>query len=601
MSEETKRRPILGQFKSIRSAILVSFTATLLLALLIFLVIALNYTSKTVLENSTDYTSQLINQVNYDIDSYIDYMENISSMLANSSDVQGYFFDGEGKYQDSDDSRKSRLKAQFKTVMDSREDIANIAIVTNDKKSMVNQGADFLNWTVDIQSLDWYQAALASKDGLALSSSHVQNAIKSSYQWVITLSRALVNDRTNRRDGVFFIDLNYSAISTLCNNNKIGQKGYIFILDKDGNIIYHPKQQLMYGGLKTEYIDEIMSSKEPFLEIQDGADTRLYTMSTSDKTGWTVVGMAYTSELLKNSRQTQLLYVLVTLILLLLVVCLSMGIAGAITKPVSKLRDAMFRVEHGEFAEANVEVTVNNEIGSLTNSFNLMTDQIQKLMNQNTYEQKQKRKSELRALQAQINPHFLYNTLDSIIWMAEGRKNREVVLMTSALARLLRQSISSENELVSIGQEIDYVKNYLAIQKMRYKDKLEYEIEMDPALAGVQIIKLVLQPLVENSIYHGLKYKEGMGHLWIRGYKDDTRVYIEIKDDGVGMEKEVQEHIFDQHKVDRNRNSMGVYNVQQRLQLYYGDDYGITYHSIPSRGTTATVTIPLYGGNINEA
>ena len=185
--------------------------------------------------------------------------------------------------------------------------------------------------------------------------------------------------------------------------------------------------------------------------------------------------------------------------------------------------------------------------------------------------------------------------------MAEGKKNREVVLMTSALARLLRQSISAENELVPLIQEIDYVKNYLAIQKMRYKDKLEYEIEVEPSVKFVQIIKLVLQPLVENAIYHGLKYKERMGHLSIRAYKKETQVCIEIADDGVGMTQEVLDHIFDQHKIDSSRNGVGVYNVQQRLQLYYGEDYGVRFVSSPNEGTTAIVSIPASGGEENEA
>lgn len=600
MTKEKKKKPLLGRFSSIRWAMLVSFSSIMLVALLIFLIIALNYTSNTVLENAIDYSYQLITQVNYDIDSYIDYMENISSMVSESSDVQGYFF-GENSSVAESENQRSRIQAQFSTIMEGRKDISNIAITTHNGKSMVNVGNSELNKTVDIENLDWYGAAMNSEDGIALSSSHVQNAIRSSYQWVITLSRALTNKWTGEREGVFFIDLNYEAISTLCNNNKIGKRGYVFIIDSGGNLIYHPKQQLIYGGLLNEYISEIMECETDYLELPDGDDTRLYTKCTSEKTGWTVVGMAYTSELLKNNKQTQLLYIMMAIILIVATVLVSVGIAAAITKPVEQLRDAMERVEHGEFANANVEVMVNNEIGSLTNSFNVMTDQIQKLMEQNIYEQKQKRKSELRALQAQINPHFLYNTLDSIIWMAEGKKNREVVLMTSALARLLRQSISAENELVPLIQEIDYVKNYLAIQKMRYKDKLEYEIEVEPSVKFVQIIKLVLQPLVENAIYHGLKYKERMGHLSIRAYKKETQVCIEIADDGVGMTQEVLDHIFDQHKIDSSRNGVGVYNVQQRLQLYYGEDYGVRFVSSPNEGTTAIVSIPASGGEENEA
>ena len=243
-------------------------------------------------------------------------------------------------------------------------------------------------------------------------------------------------------------------------------------------------------------------------------------------------------------------------------------------------------------AADDLVIPSQNEIGSLTTSFNVMTHKIEDLMAQNVHEQELKRKSELKALQSQINPHFLYNTLDSIIWMAEGKKNEEVVIMTASLARLLRQSISNEDELVTVGQEIEYVRSYLTIQKMRYKDKLEFEIKADPSITQVPIIRLVLQPLVENAIYHGLKYKDSKGLLTVHGYMKGENAVIDITDDGVGMDEETLKHIYDKHKVNYRSNGVGVYNVQQRLVLYYGKDYGIIYHSEKGKGTTASVVIP---------
>ena len=173
----------------------------------------------------------------------------------------------------------------------------------------------------------------------------------------------------------------------------------------------------------------------------------------------------------------------------------------------------MARVQEGDFDIPDVVETSENEIGSLTRSFNVMTRRIRELMDQNVRDQEAKRKSELKALQSQINPHFLYNTLDSIIWMAEGKKNEEVVLMTASLARLLRQSISNEDEVVPIAQEVEYARGYLTIQKMRYKDKMEFQIDVDPAILHINLIKLVLQPVIENAIYHGLKYKKARAFL----------------------------------------------------------------------------------------
>ncbi len=587
-----------GKFKSIQSTMLVSFSALMVLAMLVFMVIAMRYTSGTIYENSINYMSQIIQQVNYDIDTYIEYMENISSVIAKSSDVPRYLFD-QNQTEAEMEAEKERILTQFQTIMESRDDIYNVAAVAKNGRYIINRGEDELTAYVDIESLDWYQAAMESKSGIAVSSSHVQNAIQSSYKWVITLSRALVNNQTGEREGLFFVDLNYSAISDLCNNNSIEEKGYIFVLDAEGNIVYHPKQQLMYGGLKTENIDAIMECREDSLIIDEGGDSKLYTMSKSKKTGWTVVGAAYTSELLKNNEQAQMWYLLVASILLLAVIGISSIISREITKPIRSLRDSMRKVQNGQF-DTHVEVITENEIGSLGRSFNLMTSEIQALMEQNVYEQKQKRKSELKALQAQINPHFLYNTLDSIIWMSEAGENDEVVEMTSALARLLRQSISNDQEEVELEKEIEYVKNYLTIQKMRYKDKLEFFIYVDPRVAHVPIIKLVLQPLVENAIYHGIKYKETKGNLKIYARPVDGRVEIVVADDGIGMDEDVMEHIFDEHRKEQKRNGVGVPNVQKRLKLQYGSEYGIRYESVKGAGTKAVITIPVDGGRTDE-
>lgn len=587
-----------GKFKSIQSTMLVSFSALMVLAMLVFMVIAMRYTSGTIYENSINYMSQIIQQVNYDIDTYIEYMENISSVIAKSSDVPRYLFD-QNQTEAEREAEKERILTQFQTIMESRDDIYNVAAVAKNGRYIINQGDDELTGYVDIESLDWYQAAMESKSGIAVSSSHVQNAIRSSYKWVITLSRALVNNQTGEREGLFFVDLNYSAISDLCNNNSIEEKGYIFVLDAEGNIVYHPKQQLMYGGLKTENIDAIMECREDSLIIDEGGDSKLYTMSKSKRTGWTVVGAAYTSELLKNNEQAQMWYLLVASILLLAVIGISSIISREITKPIRSLRDSMRKVQNGQF-DTHVEVITENEIGSLGRSFNLMTSEIQALMEQNVYEQKQKRKSELKALQAQINPHFLYNTLDSIIWMSEAGENDEVVEMTSALARLLRQSISNDQEEVELEKEIEYVKNYLTIQKMRYKDKLEFFIYVDPRVAHVPIIKLVLQPLVENAIYHGIKYKETKGNLKIYARPVDGRVEIVVADDGIGMDEDVMEHIFDEHRKEQKRNGVGVPNVQKRLKLQYGSEYGIRYESVKGAGTKAVITIPVDGGRTDE-
>ena len=594
------------KFKSIQSAIFCAVSILVLSAVLVVTVVSLRYTNSSIYENSVMYTQTIIGQLNQNIDSYISYMDNIASLVAGSGDAYKYLYSESGidaLSRKEYNQCRQRLTEQFKTILYGRSDIRNIGIVRreNGSSSLFNNGMSTRNQNLKLDTQRWYADAVGKYDHYNLTSSHVQNVISGERPWVITLSRGIRNyTGEGDSDGVVFIDLNYSAISELCTQNSVGTKGYVFILDQNGNIVYHPQQQQLYNELQTENISLIMNAKTDVVTAGKGDDEKIYALSHSETTGWTIVGCMNMSELLKNSRKARSIYVLVALGLIAIALVISSEIAKNITFPIQKLRDSMKRVQKGDFSAAEIEVYSDNEIGSLTRSFNVMTHKIQDLMAQNIQEQEQKRKIELKALQSQINPHFLYNTLDSIIWMAEGKKNEEVVLMTASLARLLRQSISIENELVTIGQEIEYVRSYLTIQKMRYKDKLEFEINVDPRITHAQIIRLVLQPIVENAIYHGLKYKESKGMLKVHGYELGERIIIDITDDGVGMDEETLKHIYDKHKVNYHSNGVGVYNVQQRLVLYYGKEYGIIYHSEKGKGTTATVVIPKNQEDVHE-
>ena len=582
------KKNLLMRFRSIRTSVIVAFATLIVFALATYLVISLRYTQSSVLENSTEYTSQLIGQVNSDIDSYISYMENISSIVANSSDVWDYLFD-ENQTEGRQEELRERITSVFKTIMDTREDITNIALLPEHKKVLINEGWDELNPYVEVGELSWYQEALENQGRTALSSSHVQNVIYGEYQWVVTLSRSITSVTKPDICGVFFVDLNYDAISKLCEKISLGNKGYIFVLDGNGSIVYHPQQQLIYSGMKQERIAEVMESRESSFLTEDD---RLYTISRSEKTGWIVVGVSYLSELMKGANKARNLYLIIALLLFAAALLLAYLLSDAITRPITALEKSMKEVEKGNFEHAALEVCAENEVGRLSQSFNIMTEEIQNLMEQSRHEQRIKRKYELKALQAQINPHFLYNTLDSIIWMAEWGKTQEVVQMTSSLARLLRRSISNEREVVTVSEEVEYTQDYLTIQKMRYKDKLEYEILVDQEIAQEGIVKLILQPLVENAIYHGIKYKEGKGMIRIRGFRQEDKIVLQVEDDGSGMDEETLTHIFEKHTKDTKSNGVGLKNVNERLQLYYGTEYGLKYESKIGEGTTATVILP---------
>ena len=535
---------ISSKFKSIQSSIFCAVSILVLSAVLVVTVVSLRYTNSSIYENSVMYTQTIIKQLNQNIDSYISYMDNIASVIAQSGDAYKYLYSekGYGATKDENYSEyRQRLVEQFKTILKGRADIRNIGIVREDKNSpsLFDNGLSVRNTYVDLNTQPWYADAVGKYDRYNLTSSHVQNVIKGERPWVITLSRGICNyTGTEAEDGVVFLDLNYSAISELCAQSSMGDKGYVFILDQNGNIVYHPQQQQLYNELQTENISLVMNAKSDIVTVGKGDDEKIYALSHSDITGWTIVGCMNMSELLRNSRQTRSIYVLVAVGLIIVALLISSLIARNITLPIQKLRDSMKSVQKGNFDIEDIEVISDNEIGSLTRSFNVMTHRIRELMEQNVKEQEQKRKIELKALQSQINPHFLYNTLDTIYMLARMNKEETTMRMIQALSKYLRLCLSKGSEIVSVEDELENVKSYMEIQQIRNADLFEYEIDCQVNAKGNKILKLILQPLVENAVKYGFSEIYEGGYIRIRITEENDVLVLSVYNTGMPMNKD---------------------------------------------------------------
>ncbi|MNJ41794.1 Sensor histidine kinase YpdA [compost metagenome] len=413
---------------------------------------------------------------------------------------------------------------------------------------------------------------------------------------------------------MLLVDLNYNVINDLGQSLQMGSRGYVFIVAPDGSFVYHPQQQLVYSGLKSEPIRAILDAEDAAFEMENDGTPKTY-MVRNSVFGWKIVGVIDPEELAGNKRQMQSTSFLWGGISLVLALGLSLLLSLKLTEPVKNLGQQMKKLEIGNF-DVRVDITGVNEIGRLARTFNLMAGKIKQLVNQLVLEQEQKRVSELKALQAQIQPHFLYNTLDSIIWMAEMDKSAEVVTMTSALSKLLRSSISSGEELVSIRAELEHVQSYLTIQMIRYRDKFTYTLDVEPAIIDCKTIKLVLQPLVENAIYHGIRNKVEAGHITVHGRRTAGGIELGVSDDGLGMTPEQKERLIaalsqsgysnsslleltpDRYKWTeeeahgRSSGGVGLYNVNHRVQLHFGRKYGVTVTSELEEGTTVLLRIP---------
>ena len=570
-----------------------SFLLIVAIAVVSFMLVSISRSASALKDNSIKYTQQLVQMVNDNIDSYIENMENIAQIVTRNSDVRSYLLSEENRV-----TYGRRVEEQFLTFKDTRKDIYNVGVLGHNGSYLINMRSIAINPHVLWESLSWYRKTLNEKE--ALSSSHVQNLVYGEYPWVVTISKIITDPVEGKEIGVFFVDLNYSSISDLAENVELGSKSYVYIVDESGDIVYHPKQQLIYGGLWHEDLEGVLSSTKTSDNWE--FEGKLYSMTRSEITGWTVVGVTDMNEMLADTRSVVNLYYIIAVCLIGLAMLLATLLSEKITRPLRQLQSSMQLAKDGDFDIEISEDHSQDEIGDLTDSFRLMISEIEQLIARNTKEQEEKRKFELNALQAQIKPHFLYNTLDSIIWMAEGEETKDVVLMTSALAKLFRKSISNSDEMVTVNEEMEYTRSYLTIQKMRYRGELQYSIDVASGIADAPIIKLIVQPLVENAIYHGTKYKSGGGTIKITADYENKGIVIRIADDGVGMSKEQLANIFDDKgqqgkdaQLDEHR-SVGILNVHQRIQLHYGDEYGLSFESEEGVGTTACIYLPIQTG-----
>ena len=383
------------------------------------------------------------------------------------------------------------------------------------------------------------------------------------------------------------LDLSFSSISSYINNVSIGQRGYCFLIDRDGNIIYHPQQQLLYAGLKSE-------DTEALSALRDGTyvdDTVIYCLTSVAGSDWRIVGVSYVDELVnRNVRDMIRLSAMLAVVVLVSALLTSWLLSRLLDRPLRGLASAMesFEADADHFTYRPVGGT--REVRELSDSFGHMVLRIQQLMSTVREEEVNLRKTELKALQAQINPHFLYNTLDSIAWMCEQGRNADAVKMVHALARLFRISISKGHELIPISKEIEHAESYLQIQKYRYKNQFTYQFDVDPDCLDYYCNKITLQPIIENAINHGLDLLVDEGVILVQVRQDGEDIVFSVQDNGVGMSSEQIDSIL--RHGPKDRTGIGIKNVNDRLKIYFGKQYGLHITSELDVGTCVEIRMP---------
>lgn len=606
--------------KSIHSMILVSFTLVSVLLTLLLSIVLYRQFSGHLTKNAMESTEQQLRQTVVSLEDYLVSMRRIS-------DAMYYDVIKDKDLQDSSVSDEMNLMYEA-----NRDDLVSIALFSGGGELISAAPVANMKKSITVPEQSWFQDAQSQVENLHFTTAHVQNLFDDPsyrYHWVISLSRVVeLNHAGKPESGVLLVDMNYSTIERILkrlNDYSTGQ--YFYLSDSTGKIIYHPQQMQIYNGIYAENNAAIPDYVDGVHREQFRGEKRMVILDTVGYTGWKLVSVIPENHHffgIDNMRYFVVMLAAVTILFLLL---LNQVLSLQISYPLLRLNESIRGIEQGNLNEEEIYVGGSMEVEHLGQTLRQSIHRINQLMEDIVVEQEEKRKSEMDALQSQINPHFLYNTLDSIVWMIEGGHNDNAASMVTQLASLLRISLSRGKNIIPIQQELLHARNYMNIQKVRYKNAFRVDFDIDPEIEKYLSVKLILQPILENAIYYGVEGMDGDGEIRVEGRiseaeetesaesvhtkdaeadvgnEDRTEarkpreICISIIDNGFGMPESVVESLLKEDEESRRKapkhgSGVGVINVHKRIQLRFGAEYGLRFFSELDEGTRVELHLP---------
>ena len=582
LTEYWKRK---GRTVSIQVGISISFTVVALSAMVIFGITMYHLFTNRMEMMMSENAVQLLDQTAINLETYLKNMRRISDTM--------YYSVIKGKDLASDD-----MIQEMNLLYDAnKENLVSVACYTSDGKLVEAVPLSGEKEHVEVTEQEWFQEAVVQMENFHFSTPHVQNMFDDTsfqYHWVISLSRAVELTRGGASElGVLLVDMNYSSIEQLLEKANTGtDQEYVYLMDSNGEIIYHPSQKLIYTGLYEENNLEAAGWDDGSHRETFQGERRLVTVKTVSYTGWKIVSVIPGSVFSMGMYETRLFFMMILVISMAMIIYLNQMVSSSVASPLEKLNES---VKEWEAGNMNPDIYIGGftEVEHLGRTLKSTVEQIRKLMDDVLLEQEEKRKSELDALQSQINPHFLYNTLESITWMIEGERYEDAVFMISQLASLFRISLSKGRTIIRVEDEIRHATNYMNIQKIRYKNRFQVDFRIDEEIRNCCTVKLIVQPLLENAIYYGVEGMEDEGEIHVRGYRDGDDICIEVRDNGLGMSREMVDSLLKENsRTPRRGSGVGIINVHKRIRIRFGQKYGLEIESEPDEGTMVRIRLP---------
>ena len=579
---------------SIASKINLSNLIIIILPIILLASSANKVSSDIIIRKTINNSIQNLDLITQSLDNLLNNAETMSNIVVANNFVQEILGESKPINLEKELSYRYIISSIMDNVLEPRTTASSMVIYGDNGQIITSGRIDLLKLKNQRKSISDYKESLSAGWGkpiwLDLHSIEYEKGRESVD--CISVIKDVIYALNGSIIGTLEINVNQEIIAGIYSSLRYGETGRFFIVNDAGKIVSSNNQADLYKSIANDkYFPWILENDHNGKVFKIESREFLVTSSKYKRMNWIVIGIIPLDELTDDSvRVTSLIYITGFACILLAIVS-SMFISQSISKPIIKLSNSMTSVGQGNL-EAKVEITGSDEVGRLAANFNKMLSQISNLMNQVYLEQRKKREFELLALQAQINPHFLYNTLESVCALAQLGETENVFRMVKALARFYRIALSKGKNIISIKEEVENARHYLVIQKIRYRDKFEYSIDIDEQIMNKQIVKLSIQPLIENAIYHGLRNKRGKGQINILGYCKENKTVISIIDDGIGLHANEIDEIMSSSYEGSNRRSFGLRSVDERIKLYFGQQYGINISSEVDKGTRVDIILP---------
>lgn len=574
----------------IRNKLLFAFMLLIFVPITFVSVLSNLKTSEIIEKQIIESTTQAFEQVNNFISYRLDAVKEVSSMLYLNKDIQRIMGKGYDNYPILEQINDHRKLVEIISSVQNSKDVFGIRMYIDNGSVYSNEGFTFINENT-VKYEEWYKNVLAGKGAVYWRPTYAYKDFSKGNQNLISCVRTINSDGFSGRSlGAISVDVSEESIYTIIKQVSSSWYGELFLIDSEGNIISSLDRASVGTNISNQKVfAEISNLDTGYKKINYEKKSSILYSRQLELTGWQLVAIIPLKEILLPSKQVLNYLLAIIIFVTLIAVTVAFYISNGITKRINQLIKNMKKIEKENW-DVNISIDSNDEIGVLQKHFNYMVSHIKRLIREKYQGEIDKKNAELKALQAQINPHFLYNTLDMVNWLSYKYNAQDISSIIENLAKFFKISLSNGRDIISIRDELTHVRIYLDIQNKRFGESIAAVFDVSKEIEELATVKLILQPIVENAILHGIQEKEDKtGVISITGRVENNKVILVVKDDGIGIEEASLKGLLHNNK----SKGYGVKNVNERIRLYFGEDNGLFYESIPGKGTKVTLVFPV--------